>query len=308
MASSDAAHRRAASSDRCDRRLDRTLTGGPKICPGPPGPKNEPPSTSGSTAAYSVGRAPAAADWPRCVARAPERARRRGASAGRSVDHQAAARPPRDGRRRTPCWRRRPASADRARRRTTGCRASSWRRRTSGCSRAVWPGRPGGQRDPPGGARELHGHHPGALGGEQEVKQQAGKGEVAQMVGGELLLVAVHRQLEGDGHHAGVVHQDVEPAMLGGDPACSLAYRRQVRQVQGDGFGRRPRSRADHLVGGAVPTDRVPAGHHDVGAMGGQLDRSLVADTAVGTGDHGHPSRQVPNVVGSPTGLRRSPR
>ena len=54
------------------------------------------------------------------------------------------------------------------------------------------------------------GHHPRTRRGHEPVEQQAGQGEVPQVVGGHLQLEAVGRLPVGRAHHAGVVDQQVE--------------------------------------------------------------------------------------------------
>ena len=55
---------------------------------------------------------------------------------------------------------------------------------------------------------------------------------MAKVVGAELHLEAVNCLAPGDGHHAGVVHQDVETGVAGGEANGELLHRGQVSQVQ----------------------------------------------------------------------------
>ena len=90
-------------------------------------------------------------------------------------------------------------------------------------------------------------------GGQQPVEQQAGEGEVAEVVGAELHLEPVGRLPAGDGHDAGVVDQDVEPVVSGGETGRERPHRGQIGQVErghlhvgaghlgAEAFGGRPR-------------------------------------------------------------------
>ena len=72
-------------------------------------------------------------------------------------------------------------------------------------------------------------------------QQQVGQREVAEVVGAELHLEAVLGAPLGDGHHAGVVDQDVEVAL---PRVGERADRGEVGEVERAHLGRRRRSAA----------------------------------------------------------------
>jgi len=57
-------------------------------------------------------------------------------------------------------------------------------------------------------------------------------GEVPQVVGPELGLEPVLRQLPRRRHHAGVVDQQIQAVVLGSEPGGELADRRQIGEVE----------------------------------------------------------------------------
>ncbi len=77
-----------------------------------------------------------------------------------------------------------------------------------------------------------HGDDPRALGRDDPVEQQAGQGEVAEVVRAHLELEAVGRQPVRGAHDPGVVDQDVEPCVRGRARLGGPAHRDQVGQVE----------------------------------------------------------------------------
>ncbi len=77
-----------------------------------------------------------------------------------------------------------------------------------------------------------HRDHPRALGGHEAVEEQAGEGEVAQVVGGHLQLEAVGRLPVRRPHHAGVVDEEVQPGVAGENRVGRPSDRHQIGQVE----------------------------------------------------------------------------
>src|SRR6202012_5425066 len=86
--------------------------------------------------------------------------------------------------------------------------------------------------DPVGAA----GHGDDAGGGRrlQLLRQEAGEGEVAEVVGAELELEAVGGLATRRRHHARVVDQQIERLGAGGDRGRGGADRGEVGEVEGD--------------------------------------------------------------------------
>jgi hypothetical protein len=94
---------------------------------------------------------------------------------------------------------------------------------------------------------------------------------------------------------AGVVHDDVEAAELGDDPADARGDLRTLRDV-----GRQDERRAAGLARDRLELRSSTRGERDAGAGGGERDRRGATDTARGAGDeHRLPTkRRVPRHVG----------
>ena len=127
-------------------------------------------------------------------------------------------------------------------------------------------------------------HDPARLRLAQGRQQQPGEGEVAEVVGAQLALEAVSRPALGDGHDAGVGHQQVQRSI---PRRGERTHRGEVGQVQlSEPGGARPRL-LDQLSQSPLTTPRIAAGqgHHRAPTV--QLDRGAQPDAAVRAGDHG---------------------
>ena len=139
--------------------------------------------------------------------------------------------------------------------------------------------------------RARHAHDARGLRAQQRGQQVRGQREVAEVVDAELHLEAVHGAALGNRHHAGVVHQDVDP-VVGGE-RCGPRPRAPTRANRGRGGRPRARRRmglADALLGGRGLL-LVARRHHDVRAGSGQRAGGLEAEASVGAGDDRQSSR-----------------
>ena len=136
---------------------------------------------------------------------------------------------------------------------------------------------------------------------EQRRQQQAGEGEVAEVVGAELALEAVlggglrHR------HDPGVVHEDVERLELVGEAARRTRAPRPAtggRALRTSGVG--PGGLRLHRLERRRRLGRVAARQQHPGALGGQRLGRAQAQPAVGAGDHDRAARLVRDVRSGP--------
>lgn len=154
------------------------------------------------------------------------------------------------------------------------------------------------RRDVPGGAEVDHAR---AL--VEARHQQVGEQEVAEVVRPELELEAVGGARERGGHHAGVVHEHVDPRVSGPQFGGAGADRRERGQVQDRVLdaARQVRDRRPALV-------PVARGQHHAGAGPREHPRALVAEAGGATGDHDRAAGQVEagdDLVGGAVGSER---
>ena len=71
-----------------------------------------------------------------------------------------------------------------------------------------------------------------AVAGGERVEQQAGEREVAEVVGAELQLEAVRGHRARRHHHAGVVDEDVDARVVGGDGGRRTSAPTRGREVE----------------------------------------------------------------------------
>jgi hypothetical protein len=121
--------------------------------------------------------------------------------------------------------------------------------------------------------------------GPEQWQQPAGQGEVAEVVGAELQLEAIRGGVPaGRRHHPGIVHQQVEAAMLGRHPLGEGRDRGEAGEIE---FGeadiglRHLRPDARDRGGAAV---RVAAGKDDLG-LGPRQGESGFEPQSAGAGD-----------------------
>ena len=138
----------------------------------------------------------------------------------------------------------------------------------------------GADRDDPGGAC-----------GDQRIMQADGEREVAEMIGGELHFVAARRQRQLlDGHHPGVVDQDVQRPVPSADEGGDAAEVAQLQRADGDrGIpGVFADLRGDPLARGGIAHREC---HRRT--CGRQRPRGLDADARRCAGDDGALAAQV---------------
>ena len=99
---------------------------------------------------------------------------------------------------------------------------------------------------------------------------------MTEMVGADLALEAVGGHRVRDGHHAGVVDQDVDSV----HPVGELAHRGQILQVESTHL-----DVSGHVPGGGFALPGVAHGEDDLGTDAGQLASRHRAEAAVGAGD-----------------------
>ena len=112
--------------------------------------------------------------------------------------------------------------------------------------------------------------------GGQRVVQPAGQGEVPDVVSRELQLpAAIGHLTRRQCHHAGVVDEQVQRPVPGGDES---AHGIKVGEVESADAGPPvPVVRAD-IDGGPLAGGGVADGEHHLGARGGERSRGLDAD------------------------------
>ncbi|KPC68003.1 hypothetical protein ADL26_20670, partial [Thermoactinomyces vulgaris] len=66
----------------------------------------------------------------------------------------------------------------------------------------------------------------------EQAEETPGEREVAEVVGGELALVALRAERARRGHDAGVVHEEVEPVAVGVQTVGELGHRVEVFEVE----------------------------------------------------------------------------
>ena len=99
---------------------------------------------------------------------------------------------------------------------------------------------------------------------------------MTEMVGADLRLEAVGGHRVRDGHHAGVVDQDVD----GVHPVGELPHRGQILQVESAHL-----DVSGHVPGGGFALSGVAYGQDDLSTDAGQLAGRHRAEAAVGAGD-----------------------
>ncbi|CAO5192575.1 putative Endonuclease IV [Frankia sp. AiPs1] len=151
-------------------------------------------------------------------------------------------------------------------------------------------------------------HHDDARvrGGEQTVEQQAGQGEMPEVVDAQRRVKTVLGGGRIRPHHPGIVDQQVNPGMLRPDPPGRRVHRPERGQVQvlhphigGGRAAGRGDLRAD-VGGGRLSQGHITTGQNDGGAVPGENSRGLETEAGVGAGDHNTPSAQVGYVCGTP--------
>ncbi|HML21557.1 MAG TPA: hypothetical protein PKD09_07920 [Aggregatilinea sp.] len=153
---------------------------------------------------------------------------------------------------------------------------------------------------------------------QQDGQQQAGQGEVPQVIRAKLCFETVLRLAVRRGHDARVVHQHVQASVRGSEIGRKPVYRIQAAQVQGQHVDRRARRTGEQIAPGALRLGHVAAGHDDMRSLAGERDCAFVTDAAVGSGDKDDFAGLVRNVVYCPAhevlsvlktrgGLSRSP-
>ncbi len=154
--------------------------------------------------------------------------------------------------------------------------------------------------DPPELVR-VAGHRDHAGPGTQGSGEQPGEGEVAEVVGAELHLEPVGGLPPGDGHHAGVVDQDVEPVgMRAGPPGGEPTHAGEVREVQLGHLERCVRGGGPDLLHRCRTARAVPDRQRHVRPVGSKGLGGLEADPGVGTGHDDRSSGEVRDVRAAP--------
>ena len=111
----------------------------------------------------------------------------------------------------------------------------------------------------------------------------------------------------GGGHHARIAHQQVDAVgVLFGDAARDVVHAREVGQVEAGQRDGPTRLGGQDLRDRRLPAALVPAGHDDVGAVGGELVSGSQSEAAVGAGDHRNPARLIRDVRSSPSATRHA--
>ena len=144
-----------------------------------------------------------------------------------------------------------------------------------------------------------HGHDPGALLLLEQGQQGGGEGEVAQVVDGELELVALAGEAPRWRHHAGVVDQQVQAAKLPLHMAGCPSHAGQVGQVQIDQLQAGP-GQGQQLLTHGFPAAALATGQQHGGAALGQGPGRFQAQAAIGAGDQGDAAALVGDVGFAP--------
>jgi hypothetical protein len=119
------------------------------------------------------------------------------------------------------------------------------------------------------------------------MKEKESYAQFTQMIDAELHLVTLDGPPVRTDHDAGVVDEQVEAAELSVNLLAERAHRVQVGQVEVLDVDAVVLAYLDDLLGGLLGVLHVLAGHDDVGAAARKVQRGLVADARVGTGnDH----------------------
>ena len=121
--------------------------------------------------------------------------------------------------------------------------------------------------------------HARAFGGCQGGPEAAGELEVAEVVGGELRLVATGVARQRRRHHARVVDEDVERLDRGDDAGCEAIDRGGIEQVH------RVENDVGHVAKSGLGLPRIARGHEDLRARRAEGADGLEADPRVASGD-----------------------
>ena len=147
------------------------------------------------------------------------------------------------------------------------------------------------------------GDHPAAGPPGQGGQEPAGQREMAEVVGAELPLVALGGGLPvRDGHHAGVVDQQVQALAAGQEPGGEALDAGEVGQVDLGQLRLASRRLGTEPLQRRRPAAAVPGGQQHPGALAGQLQHRLIAQARVTAGDQDRLARLVGNVVCRPSG------
>ncbi len=151
-------------------------------------------------------------------------------------------------------------------------------------------------------------HDPRAGDRQQPVQQQAGEGEVAQVVGAELQLEAVLGGRLRRVHHAGVVDQQVDAVVVGAQLLRGGADDSSEVRSSSCSATSAPGAAGGDAGGGVLALVEVAHGEHHVGAVRGEGLGGLEAQAGVGAGDDGDAPGLVGNVGGWSTWPWKAPR
>jgi hypothetical protein len=144
--------------------------------------------------------------------------------------------------------------------------------------------------------------------GQEAVEQEAGQGEMTEVVGCERQLEAVGRSLIRRPHHGRVIDQQVEPGERGPYLVGGPADRVQRGEIE-SGEANLPGVGAgagEDLVGGAACLLVVTAGEHDRGSARREQRRGLQPDARAGPGHYGDAPLELRDRSGSPASAGRA--
>ena len=114
-----------------------------------------------------------------------------------------------------------------------------------------------------------HRHHPRAAGDQESLEDQAGEGEVPQVIGGHLELETVRGLPVRRPHHPGVVDEEIQPRRGGPRTSPPPVRRRPDRR----GRASRARARSARARSPVRPPPDAPSPGHDTPSPHGHRDR-----------------------------------
>jgi hypothetical protein len=135
--------------------------------------------------------------------------------------------------------------------------------------------------------------------GDQRWQQQPGQGEVPEVISGELHLVAVGALPAWDRHDAGVIDQEIESGIVGGDQD-SANVRTDVRSAEVQSPDLEIARLGPHGLDGCVALGHIPYRESDIGAVACERLGCVEADTGIGTRDDGGATGEVGHVSDAP--------
>jgi hypothetical protein len=136
-------------------------------------------------------------------------------------------------------------------------------------------------------------------------EQEAGEGEVAEVVGAELELESIGSDATlGKGHDAGVVDEEVEAAVGGEEGLSSGTNGGEAGEVELRDFELGCRNLGEDSFASRFSFRLIAAGENDGGSVAGEFEGGVIADAAVGSCDVGELAMLRGDLGGGPVGHR----